>query len=146
MISRGYPYNVYLLQYDTWHLAFADENWMFWLSLYYMKMFYALSSFPFLLFGVPVLGSILTHARPTGYDKMGILCPKLGASKVAKKLKQDRELQHTKLIAEHRCGLQKTVASAAESVAEGVATVPKKLVEIPMGAVSGVTRKFKEMC
>ena len=102
---------------------------MFWVSIYYMKMFYALMSFPFLLFSVPVLGTILvcdhllriscaspahplriysaspapplhlrctrrctrrrlqTHAKPTGYDKMGVLCPKLGSSLVAKKLK-----------------------------------------------------------
>ena len=32
-------------------------------------MFYGLLSFPFLIFSVPLLNTILTKSRPTGYDK-----------------------------------------------------------------------------
>ena len=83
------------------------EDWMFFLSLYYLKASYALLSFPFLLFAVPVLDVVLTHAKPTGYDKMGILCPKLSAAQVAKKQQIERELRLRRLELDHRPGLSK---------------------------------------
>ena len=76
----------------------------------------ALMSFPFLLFAVPVLGTILTFAIPTGYDKSGILCPKLTVSQVADKLRLERQLKYRKMALEHRSGLSKMVSRASSRV------------------------------
>lgn len=63
-----------------------SEGSHLWLdTLFYMKMAYALMSFPFILFLVPILGEALHGALPTGYDMRGLLCPKLSAAQVKTK-------------------------------------------------------------
>ena len=60
-------------------LAFAllyfldDKNerkeWKTKSYFYMIRMFYGLLSFPFLIFSIPLLNTILTKSRPTGYDQ-----------------------------------------------------------------------------
>mmetsp|Transcript_121251 Transcript_121251/g.350152 ORF Transcript_121251/g.350152 Transcript_121251/m.350152 type:complete len:512 (+) Transcript_121251:79-1614(+) len=45
--------------------------WEFKASLYWARVLYSLLAFPFLVFNVPVLSSILTHTVPTGYNRNG---------------------------------------------------------------------------
>jgi len=59
-------------------------------TLYYIKLSYALSSFPFLIFLAPIIGAALYCAYPTAYDKTGLLVPKLSASKIMTKNKMAR--------------------------------------------------------
>ena len=103
------------------------DDWMFYLSLYYLKTAYSLLSFPFLLFAVPVLNVVLTHAKATGYDKMGILCPKLSAAQVAKKQQIERELRLRRLQLDHRPGISKFADRAAGSVSANLTRASSKV-------------------
>lgn len=58
---------------------------MFWTSCYYMKMYYALMSFPFLVFIIPIFGEALHGANATGYDKSGLLVPRLSSDRIRQK-------------------------------------------------------------
>ena len=49
----------------------TKKNWKFAMTLYWIKAFYGLMSFPFALLKVPVISWILSHARPTGYNPYG---------------------------------------------------------------------------
>ena len=64
---------------------------MFWASIFYMKAIYALLSFPFLLFVLPMVGPALHHAKETAYDQAGRLVPKLSDSLIKEKIKQEEE-------------------------------------------------------
>ena len=77
------------LKYDACVIAFltlcfsaalisVDEpGWMLWTCAYYFRLIYSILSFPFLIFLVPIVGPSLHHAKPTAYDKQGMLVPKL---------------------------------------------------------------------
>ena len=67
------------------------EDPLLWISLYYLKLYYSLLAFPFLIFHVPVFGSALHGAKPTGYDKSGLLVPKLSSSHILKKERFEEE-------------------------------------------------------
>jgi hypothetical protein len=43
------------------------SEWQFSADLYWGRTIYGLLSFPFILFKIPGLSLILTHAKPTGY-------------------------------------------------------------------------------
>ena len=58
---------------------------MFWTTCYYLKMYYALISFPFLVFIIPIFGEALHGANATGYDKSGLCVPKLSSSRIRQK-------------------------------------------------------------
>ena len=45
------------------------------LTLYWIRTAHGLLSFPYLLFKLPLAHSLLTHARPTGYDRNGYTMP-----------------------------------------------------------------------
>lgn len=70
-----------LLLYLAWHAARLRREgaptWLFWSTCYYVKLLWALGSFPYLIFIVPVLGQALHQAKPTGYDQSGMLVPQL---------------------------------------------------------------------
>ena len=70
-------------------LIIHEPLWMLWVSLYYARIMYSLLSFPFLLFLVPIVGSSLHHAKPTAYDKQGMLVPKLSTAQIKMKLKRE---------------------------------------------------------
>jgi len=57
--------------------AMLDElgRWEFRSGIYFARIFYALFSFPFLVFYLPILNSILTHTVPTGYNLQGLCVP-----------------------------------------------------------------------
>ncbi|KAL4439601.1 hypothetical protein ABPG74_004003 [Tetrahymena malaccensis] len=46
--------------------------------IYFTKWIYAMLSFPFLLFSVPLVSSLLSRARPTAYDMYGNTVPIIG--------------------------------------------------------------------
>jgi hypothetical protein len=62
-------------------------------SLWPVKIFYALSTFPFLLFFFPILGDALHSAQYTAYDMGGLLCPKLSDSNIREKLRLEAHLE-----------------------------------------------------
>ncbi|KAL4446868.1 hypothetical protein ABPG74_014840 [Tetrahymena malaccensis] len=47
-------------------------------TIYFSKWLYAILSFPFLLFSIPLISSLLSRARPTAYDEFGNTVPVLG--------------------------------------------------------------------
>jgi len=62
----AYVFSSALLGLKIWYAGYTPDDWMFWLCLYYLKALVALLALPFLAFGVPVLGTILTLCKPTG--------------------------------------------------------------------------------
>jgi hypothetical protein len=57
--------------------ALTDSaHWQFRSNLYWAKISYALLSFPFVVFALPVVFGVLTHAKPTGYAPTGRCVPK----------------------------------------------------------------------
>ena len=75
----------------------TPAHWMFWTTLFYMKMVYGLLSFPFLVFSVPLVGKGMHHAHATAYDQSGTLVPKLSSSLMKKKKAiDDRERARAK--------------------------------------------------
>jgi len=71
---------------DGTPLGSEKDRWLvLYSTLYYIKLSYALSSFPFLVFLAPIIGAALYCAYPTAYDKTGLLVPKLSASKIMTK-------------------------------------------------------------
>ncbi|KNC55753.1 uncharacterized protein AMSG_11150 [Thecamonas trahens ATCC 50062] len=48
-----------------------SSNWRLKSTIYWTKTLYGLLSVHFLIFKVPILGRLLTHARPTGYNRHG---------------------------------------------------------------------------
>ena len=53
-------------------------------------------SFPFLIFLVPIVGPSLHHAKPTAYDKQGMLVPKLTTAQIklmVAKAEKDRQMR-----------------------------------------------------
>ena len=55
--------------------AVLEADWKFRQLLYWSKVMYGLLSTPYLLFSLPLATRLITHARPTGYDKRGRLRP-----------------------------------------------------------------------
>lgn len=51
------------------------HNWRLLTTVYMVKVFYGLASFPFLFLNLPVIGALITHAKPTGYTRMGECVP-----------------------------------------------------------------------
>lgn len=45
--------------------------------IYYGKVMYGLLSFPFIVFNIPLVISIIADAKPTMYDKYGVCVPYL---------------------------------------------------------------------
>lgn len=52
---------------DGW----SKDNWKFASGLYWIKVTYGMMSFPFILLKIPGLSTIISHARPTGYNPYG---------------------------------------------------------------------------
>ena len=71
--------------------GYSRDDWMFWSTAYYLKIWLGLASFPFLVFLLPVLGGSLTHAKATGYDKKGNLVPLLSSAMKKKKFAREQE-------------------------------------------------------
>ena len=53
----------------------VDEAWQRNSLIFWAKSLYALTAFPYMVFLVPGINRILTHARPTGYDPDGRCVP-----------------------------------------------------------------------
>ena len=56
-------------------LSLTSVDWRTSAALHWTKTLYLLLAFPFLLFKLPVLGKLLTHTRPTGYNPRGNVVP-----------------------------------------------------------------------
>jgi len=70
-----------------WHW----DDWILWTTLYNANLAYGLLSGPFVLFTVPVLGQALHHAKATGYDRSGMLVPKLSNSGLKQRIQHEQE-------------------------------------------------------
>ena len=53
------------------------EPWQVMGAICWFRIIYSVTTFPFLLFRLPVLSLVLSHARPTGYTRNGKCVPKL---------------------------------------------------------------------
>lgn len=60
-----------LLDTDSSVQKKGADTWKFQASLYWIKAFYGLMSFPFLLLKVPGIKALYSHAKPTGYNPYG---------------------------------------------------------------------------
>ena len=54
------------------------SNWRFTATLFWLVTLYGVCALPFLLFAVPFLSGVFTHAKPTGYNKRGKCVPFVG--------------------------------------------------------------------
>jgi len=71
-------------------------TWLLWSSCYYAKLTWALLSFPFLMFNVPVMGGTLHRSKATAYDQAGKLVPQLSAAKIKRKVKIEEKEERLK--------------------------------------------------
>ena len=55
----------------------GQNTFMFSVTLFFLKVTYAVLAAPFLIFAAPVLGPGLTGARETAYDRSGHCVPML---------------------------------------------------------------------
>lgn len=55
--------------------AFSKREWLFREDVFWLKTLYGLSSFPFVIFLLPVISGVLLHTRPTGYNRQGVCVP-----------------------------------------------------------------------
>jgi len=51
------------------------RSWIFKVNLFWARVFYAFLSFPFVIFMIPGINSILTHTTATGYNRQGVCVP-----------------------------------------------------------------------
>jgi len=76
----GQPADVVDHPVHTWkdigHIINEDlGTWNVRVAVFISRTFYAWLSFPFLVFKIPVITSILTHTSPTGYNRRGVCVP-----------------------------------------------------------------------
>jgi len=64
---------------------YAWDSWQISTSLYFIKMVYGLSAFPFLLFKLPLITDALTHTRTTAYDRSGACVAKTPSAEVKRR-------------------------------------------------------------
>ncbi len=64
--------------FDASDSFWESKNWKFVMTLYWIKCFYGLSSFPFLLLQIPGISALFSHARPTAYNPFGQTVPAVG--------------------------------------------------------------------
>jgi len=84
-----------------WYAMYsAGDTIMFRNTLSFISMAWALCSWPFLIYHIPIIGQALSTPYITGYSTLGILCPKLPSRMIVKKdnmakerAKQQRELE-----------------------------------------------------
>jgi len=96
-LAHGFMLPSFLL-YDACVVAFLtasfglalwsveEPSWMLWTCAYYFRLIYSILSFPFLVFLLPIVGPSLHHAKPTAYDKQGMLVPKLTTAQIKLKI------------------------------------------------------------
>ena len=81
----------YLVWHTLWLRRVGAPEWLFWTTCYYCKLAWALASFPYLVFVVPILGQALHQSKATGYDHSGMLVPMLSGDLIKKKKIMDEE-------------------------------------------------------
>lgn len=87
----GLDFFLFVLAVPLWAGAYMElDNPMFWTCLYFFRLTYALSAWPFLAFALPVVGPLLHKAKPTGYDQSGALVPQLSAALMRQKIDNDK--------------------------------------------------------
>jgi len=52
-----------------------ERNWRLTQTLWWCKVLYGVLAIPFVIFKIPVLFTLLTHAKPTGYAFNGVTAP-----------------------------------------------------------------------
>eukprot|EP00760_Papus_ankaliazontas_P009380 PhM_4_TR14061/c0_g1_i1/m.9979 len=54
------------------------DNWKLRMTWFWIKTLYGLLSFPFVVLSLPVIVTLLTHAKPTAFNKFGNTVPYIG--------------------------------------------------------------------
>ena len=67
----------------------AEYEWIFKANIYWVKTLYGILSAPFILFKLPLVFGLVTHAKPTAYNQNGRCVPVEGKSKRKEMLKND---------------------------------------------------------
>jgi len=55
---------------------FSDWEWKFRADMYWLRVLYAILSFPFMFFVLPVMDDVLMHVKPTAYNQSGDTVPR----------------------------------------------------------------------
>ena len=55
--------------------GFGASSWKASACLFWVRVLYSLTTVPFFLFTLPVLSTVLTHAKPTGFNRFGSCVP-----------------------------------------------------------------------
>lgn len=63
------------------------EDWRVRCALYFLKVFIAMLSFPFLVFALPLAQDWLTHVKASGYDKAANCVQKYSSSQIKAKFR-----------------------------------------------------------
>ena len=119
----------------------SSPNWKFVGALYWIKAFYGLMSFPFLLLLVPGVSSLFCHAKPTGYNPFGVCVPLLGVEEDASRVPWRKAASHRPppqcgaAVAPHP--LAPAAVERAEAVAAAAtATAPSAAAFSPKASVA----------
>eukprot|EP00929_Paragymnodinium_shiwhaense_P106397 TRINITY_DN71737_c0_g1_i1.p1 TRINITY_DN71737_c0_g1~~TRINITY_DN71737_c0_g1_i1.p1 ORF type:complete len:876 (+),score=221.20 TRINITY_DN71737_c0_g1_i1:120-2747(+) len=64
----------------TWGVGLWDDlsllqvalDWRFGANLFWARVFYSFTTLPFVVFYLPIVAKVLTHAEPTGYNELGL--------------------------------------------------------------------------
>ena len=65
------------------------SNWRFSTTVFWLQTLYGFGSFPFVLLDIPLVSSVFTHARPTGYNRNGDCVPLVGLTPEAAKARRE---------------------------------------------------------
>lgn len=82
------PYRVEAGDSQNFHLY----EWQFKADLYFLTAAYGILSFPFLLFSLPLVSTLLLHIQPTAYNRWGECVPVMSVSELnERRKKKERE-------------------------------------------------------
>jgi hypothetical protein len=65
------------VELNSKEIAREVGSWEFKTAIFWARVFYSLLAFPFTIYMIPGLNSILTHTSPTGYNRQGLCVPYL---------------------------------------------------------------------
>lgn len=67
------------------------SNWKLRMTWFWVQCGYGMLSFPFLLLVLPVVNTLLTHAKPTAFNQYGVTVPYLGKTPVPPPPPEEKE-------------------------------------------------------
>lgn len=87
ILSFGLAFSFFYLRYPIENIIFERATG----HLFLTRWIYAILGFPFIIFSLPLISSLLTRARPTAYDKFGNTVPVIGEISYSDDFMEDLE-------------------------------------------------------